>query len=180
MSQVPSDVPQANPADWGNPDVMAAGVAIMLGAPAIAGVLGEGLMGVGQLTNSAKIFGAGISLYNAATTTNTATVTLEDEISGAVDDAQSLIDDIVQNELKNVELHQYPQYDPNLDPDTYGEAMRDTYTKIGPLSINEGRPETGITILHEEMHHRLWERMWAQSEKYVEDVAQRFWQMIGK
>ena len=72
MSQVPSDVPQADPAKCGNPDIFAAGLFIAAGAPAIAGIAGEGLMGVGALANNAKVFGTGVTLYNAVATTGAA------------------------------------------------------------------------------------------------------------
>jgi hypothetical protein len=105
----------------------------------------------GDCTNEARATGATVSkVANAACGGD-----CSDEISGTVDDAQSLIDNIVQNEFKNVKLSQYPKFDPNLNPHYYGEAMKDTYTKIGPLAIKAGRVETIITMAHEEMHHRL-------------------------
>ncbi|MBC7344079.1 MAG: hypothetical protein H5U03_01380 [Clostridia bacterium] len=101
----------------------------------------------------------------------------------AAEEAQSFIDDIVQTELKNVRLSQHPQYSPDIPLDTYGLARRNTFTQIGPRAIQEGRRETLITIVHEEMHHRLWARGWrlpvAVEEDYVERVAQRFARLKG-
>jgi hypothetical protein len=93
--------------------------------------------------------------------------------------AQALIDDIVQNELRNVRLTHYPQYDPTMPFYKYGEAAQGLYTKVGSLAIQEGRRETLLTIAHEEMHHRLWARGWLQSEAYVESIAQRFARLKG-
>ncbi len=96
---------------------------------------------------------------------------------------QSLIDDIVQNELRNVRLSQYPQYNPDIPLDIYGRARQNTFTQIGPRAIQEGRGETLITIVHEEMHHRLWARGWQlpleMEESYVERIAQRFARLKG-
>jgi len=92
---------------------------------------------------------------------------------------QVLIDDITQNELANVQLTHPPTYDSEMPLDRYGVATRNVSTRIGPLAIDEGRRETLVTIVHEEMHHRLWARGARQSESYVEAVAQRFARMIG-
>ena len=92
---------------------------------------------------------------------------------------QVLIDDIAREELRSVRLSQYPEYDPNMPVTQYGEAARGSYTRIGPLAVEEGRSETLVTIVHEEMHHRLWARGWPQSEDYVEAVALRFAEAIG-
>ncbi len=67
MGQIPSDVRQENPNNWGDPDVMVTGIFIYLGAPEIVGAAGEGLMGVGQLIKSPRIFSAGYSMYSTAT-----------------------------------------------------------------------------------------------------------------
>ena len=101
-------------------------------------------------------------------------------IRNASSSAQSVIDDIVENELGNVRLTHHSIYDPSMPRDTYGVATRGTSTRIGPLAIEEGRNETLITIVHEEMHHRLWARGWPQSEAYVERVAQRFARIRGQ
>ncbi|MGB9880348.1 MAG: hypothetical protein ACPLRM_06260, partial [Anaerolineae bacterium] len=97
--------------------------------------------------------------------------------------AQSFIDDIVQTELKNVRLSQYPQYDPSIPRIRYGEALPGRYTRIGPLAIEEGRRETLVTIVHEEMHHRVYARGWRMprhlEEAYVERIAQRFARIKG-
>jgi RHS repeat-associated protein len=74
MSQIPSDVQQP-PSNQGSPDVMLFGLSLVVGAPAISTMIGEGLMGLGQAVNSPRIFSAGVSAYNAingATTTSTA------------------------------------------------------------------------------------------------------------
>jgi RHS repeat-associated protein len=96
----------------------------------------------------------------------------------AAREAQSLIDDIVHTEMKNVRLSQYPQYNPDIPLNIYGRARQNTFTQIGPRAIQEGRGETLITIVHEEMHHRLWARGWqlprVVEENYLERVAQRF------
>jgi len=101
--------------------------------------------------------------------------------TGAAREAQSLIDDIVQTELKNVRLSQYPQYNPNIPSDIYGLARRSAFTQVGPQAIQEGRGETLITIVHEEMHHRLWTRGVPTHlhHPYVENVAQRFARLKG-
>jgi len=101
----------------------------------------------------------------------------------AAREAQSLIDDIVHTEMKNVRLSQYPQYNPDIPLNIYGRARQNTFTQIGPRAIQEGRGETLITIVHEEMHHRLWARGWqlprVVEENYVERVAQRFARLKG-
>jgi len=101
----------------------------------------------------------------------------------AAQEAQSLVDDIVRTELKNVRLSQYPQYNPDIPLNIYGRARQNTFTQIGPRAIQEGRGETLITIVHEEMHHRLWARGWqlprVVEENYVERVAQRFARLKG-
>jgi len=101
----------------------------------------------------------------------------------AAQEAQSLIDDIVRTELKNVRLSQYPQYDPTMPLSQYGEALPGRYTRVGPLAIEAGRRETLVTIVHEEMHHRVYARGWRmplpQEEAYVERIAQRFARMKG-
>jgi hypothetical protein len=101
----------------------------------------------------------------------------------AAQEAQSLIDDIVRTELENVRLSQYPQYNPDIPLNIYGRARQNTFTQIGPRAIQEGRGETLITIVHEEMHHRLWARGWqlprVVEENYVERVAQRFARLKG-
>ena len=97
--------------------------------------------------------------------------------------AQNLIDDIVQKDFKNVNLTEPPRFNPDLPNDTYGQATRGLSTEIGPLAIIEGKVETLITIAHEEMHHRVWERGWKLAgqalENYVEKVAQRFARLKG-
>ena len=101
----------------------------------------------------------------------------------AAQEAQSLVDDIVRTELKNVRLSQYPQYDPTMPLSQYGEALPGRYTRVGPLAIGAGRRETLVTIVHEEMHHRVYARGWRmtlpQEEAYVERIAQRFARMKG-
>jgi RHS repeat-associated protein len=103
--------------------------------------------------------------------------------SNSINSPQLLIDDIVSNELTNVSLTHTPYYNPNIPliegELPYGEAIRGTATEISIRAIRAGRAETLITIIHEEMHHRLWARGWMQSEYYVEAVAQRFASMIG-
>jgi hypothetical protein len=97
---------------------------------------------------------------------------------------QALIDDIVKNELKNVDLTFHPQYTPDLrsrrtGASIAGRASKNKVTRIGSLAVDAGREQTLITIVHEEMHHRLWARGWEQSNNYVEAVAQRFASMKG-
>jgi hypothetical protein len=98
---------------------------------------------------------------------------------GSSVEPQALIDDIVENELKNVDLTHYPTYNSSMPRDRYGQALPGKWTEIGPVAIEKGRRETLITIVHEEMHHRLDIRGWYQSEAYVEAVAQRFARMIN-
>jgi hypothetical protein len=69
LNEIPSDVPQENPANQGDPNRAFFGLTLTLGAPEISAMAGEGLMGIGRLLNSPRIFGAGVSAYNAATTT---------------------------------------------------------------------------------------------------------------
>jgi RHS repeat-associated protein len=96
-----------------------------------------------------------------------------------VSSGQSLVDDVVQNEFKNVELSHPPKYSADLPSRYYGMARKNEWTKIGEPAIRAGRRETVVTIAHEEMHHRLWSRGWLQSENYVEKVGQRFANMKG-
>ena len=74
-------------------------------------------------------------------------------------------------------------FDPKLADDVFGESRVEIpkYTKIGFESIKFGRVQTIITIVHEEVHHRLAARGWEflQLENYAERVAQRFARMIG-
>ena len=91
---------------------------------------------------------------------------------------QDLIDDVVENELRNVRLTHYPEYDPDIPHPIAGQSYKRRFTHIGPAAVQAGRRETLITIVHEEMHHRLFARDWLQNDLYVEGVAQRFAQFI--
>jgi RHS repeat-associated protein len=89
----------------------------------------------------------------------------------------ALIDDVLENELSNVQMTVKPTYDPTLTQ--YGESVAGRYSKVGPTSLQAGRVEVIDTIVHEEMHQRLWLRDLPQNEDYVENVAGRFTQMKG-
>ena len=78
-----------------------------------------------------------------------------------------------------------PKFVQNLsdeEGELFGLATKNTSTEIGSKATNVGRRETLIPIVHEEMHHRMWQRrliqrwiMWASvEEKYVESIAKRF------
>jgi hypothetical protein len=104
---------------------------------------------------------------------------------------QAWIDHIIETDpaLSNVELSYAPRYSGRLL--AYGQAsLEETglpgYTSIGRPSL-ASRRELLDTIIHEEVHHRLWQRMqgggvraWNKiadpvlEEAYVEDVAYRF------
>jgi RHS repeat-associated protein len=103
-----------------------------------------------------------------------------DEIYNATNKAQNLIDDVVMNEFKNVKLTFHPQFDPNLLDNEFGKAVLNVSTKIGFNAIKFGRLEIIKTIAHEELHHRLAGRGWEQLEPYVEKIASRFAEMIGR
>ncbi len=94
---------------------------------------------------------------------------------------QLIDDDIAQNELANTRLTHPPAYDSEMPLDIYGMATRNESTRIGPLAIDQGRRETLVTIVHEEMHHRLWARGVPSNlhHPYVERVAQRFARLEG-
>jgi hypothetical protein len=70
-----------------------------------------------------------------------------------------------------------PTYDPSLEE--YGQAVRGVSSKVGPKSIENGRGEVVDTILHEEMHQRLWDRQMFHDEKYIMDVTKRFTELKG-
>jgi uncharacterized protein RhaS with RHS repeats len=98
---------------------------------------------------------------------------------------QALIDDIIKNELKNVKLTRRPQYVPGITNDAgkpvHGVSSPNRYTRIGQLAVDEGRRETLVTIVHEEMHHRLYNKKQhnKNTNAYVEPIAQRFANMKG-
>jgi hypothetical protein len=104
---------------------------------------------------------------------------------------QAWVDHVVETELalSHVELSYPPRYSARLK--SYGMATLEEPGVAGSTSI--GRPslvsrrELLDTIIHEETHHRLWQRAQAGSvragtkmadpvveEAYVEDVAYRF------
>jgi hypothetical protein len=104
---------------------------------------------------------------------------------------QAWIDYVIETDpaLSHVELSYQPQYSGRLK--SYGMAMLEEPGMPGSTSI--GRPslvsrrELIDTIIHEETHHRLWQRAQAGSvrawnkiadpvveEAFVEDVGYRF------
>jgi len=104
---------------------------------------------------------------------------------------QAWIDHIVARDpaLSNVELSYPPRYSARLKGcglATLVEPGLAGYTSIGRSSL-VSRRELVDTIIHEETHHRLWNRVqngsvraWIKiadldvEETYVEDVARRF------
>jgi len=104
---------------------------------------------------------------------------------------QAWIDSIIETDpaLSNVELSYRPRYSGRLK--VFGRATLEEpgvpgYTAIGRTSL-VSRRELLDTIIHEEIHHRLWKRAqggslkaWnkiadlAIEETYVEAVAYRF------
>jgi hypothetical protein len=104
---------------------------------------------------------------------------------------QAWIDLIVETDpaLANVKLSYHPQYASRLK--SYGRATLEEPGMPGKTSIGRqslvSRRELVDTIIHEEVHHRLWRkamdgnrRAWAKiadlavEEQYVEEVTFRF------
>ena len=114
-------------------------------------------------------------------------------LAAGANSGQMLIDDIMDNEFKNVNLRgPYPKYDPTLPPGKAGGAYLDangnvTGVGISPEAIAVGRREVGITIAHEEMHYRILQRGWgtqnaeaaAKAEEWANNVALRLVNMLG-
>lgn len=67
LSQIPSDTAHdcssAHPC--GDPNVVGFGLTVTIAAPDIVGLAGEGLMGLGKLINSPRLWAAGYNAYNA-------------------------------------------------------------------------------------------------------------------
>jgi len=94
---------------------------------------------------------------------------------------QGLIDDIVSNELRGMRLTLPPEYNPNLPFQEYGSSLKNVptrpgYTQIGPRALVDGRKEIVNTIVHEELHHRIWARdaFYPNLENYVTRIENRF------
>ena len=113
LSQVPSetahDCSSARPC--GDPNVVTIGVAVTLAAPDIVALGSQGLMGVGKLINSPKLWAAGYNAYNAA---NAASVAAQ--ASDQNDQAYRYLDDneakaIMRNggTIPNVDTRGYPK-----------------------------------------------------------------------
>jgi hypothetical protein len=94
-----------------------------------------------------------------------------------VKQGQALIDDIRQNEMRNVNFTVEPQFDPSVKSDGLSLQDRPTqpgFIKIGPSAVAGGRANTVITLAHEQTHHNIWAREAFKSEFYTENVALRF------
>jgi RHS repeat-associated protein len=167
--------------------------AIIPGVPALGGLIlkaGKAAKAVDTAMDAAKIANKVDNVIDTAKMADrsaTAFRTGEDgsKLPLVLRDAQSKIDNIVDKHFQNVNLTKPPKFDPDLDPNIYGRAKQDEYTKIGPLSIWRGNMQTAITIAHEELHHRIWNRKFPtfsslrDLELYVETRAIRFAQMKG-
>lgn len=63
---------ECGPPQCGDPAVVELGIAVAMGAPAITATLGEGLVGLGQMLKSPRLFTAGMDLLAEATATSAA------------------------------------------------------------------------------------------------------------
>jgi hypothetical protein len=146
------------------------------GGQAVVGAIAGG-------SGTAEAASVGGTVAAAASADGNPTNELE-SAAPAIARAQSLINNVVQTELSNTRLSFAPEYNPAIKFPEMGRALPQTYTQIGPAAIEGGRAEVLKTIVHEEMHHRLWSRYGTafnveQVETFVEDVAQRFARMKG-
>jgi hypothetical protein len=79
----------------------------------------------------------------------------------------------------------HPEYDPEMISLFYGGAQEGVGSFVGPRAIGAGRRQTIRTIVHEELHHRLWRRGWwyglkaGKWEDYIETVIDRFMRIKG-
>jgi hypothetical protein len=62
-----------------------------------------------------------------------------------------------------------PKYDSNSSKDKLSELEPGVYTKIGQLTIREGRIQILQTIIHAEVHHWIYEQGFAH---YNEELAE--------
>ena len=70
----------------------------------------------------------------------------------------AVIDDIASNELSGVQFTYKPEYNPFLAP--LGVAKEGAGSQIGPRAFQSASPRTAVagTLVHAELHHRLWAR----------------------
>ncbi|HUT92889.1 MAG TPA: hypothetical protein VMY37_25575, partial [Thermoguttaceae bacterium] len=116
--------------------------------------------------------------------------------AGRYRNPQAWIDSVIDEDIANVSLSHRPRYNGRLKD--FGQATLDTPGLPGSGRTTIGRPslrsrtEMVDTIIHEETHHRLWERFLRGSKKaesliadidieetYVDAVAKRFLRMKG-
>jgi predicted SprT family Zn-dependent metalloprotease len=109
---------------------------------------------------------------------------------------QAWIDYVVRNEaaLQNVALSHHPRYSARLR--AFGMAVLDEESRLGKTLIGKSslasRLELIDTIIHEELHHRIWKRALRGRQKdiirtrdldleesYVELVTARFMRTKG-
>ena len=94
------------------------------------------------------------------------------------------IDAIINEDFPNINFRQKPEYNPFSQTDI---AQEGSGTQIGKKSFFS-REELGRTIIHEELHHRWWERgipsyhhspdTYIPNEKFY-DVINRYFRMRG-
>jgi RHS repeat-associated protein len=93
----------------------------------------------------------------------------------------AFVDDVLENELSNVRTTVKPTYDPTLT-DAYGLSSRGEFSTVGQPSVQAGRLEVVDTIIHEEVHQRLWARGIPgpqHNEEHIWNVSRRFTRMKG-
>ena len=130
-----------------------------------------GVTFTGVATGGAVVKYSSLAIRNLLLWLATLGKTAADEVANSgppTPESQALIDDIVDNELKNVNLTFHPQYDPNLR--SLGLAGPETFTKIGPEAIEAGRAEILRTIIEEELHHRIFAHV-MEAESLEVDIA---------
>lgn len=99
---------------------------------------------------------------------------------------QSAVDEVVAGDLGGVKFTAEPQYDPALT--TYGEAVQGN--RFVPAQTRVGQRATQSvghmreTLLHEELHHRLWKRgvpspHHPSKDAYLKSVLIRFFKKKG-
>jgi hypothetical protein len=88
------------------------------------------------------------------------------------------IDAIIEEDFPHLELTHKPQYNPFM---TSGIAVQGTGTQIGRNQFST-RADLRDTIIHEELHHRWWERGIASPHHASEHVEgqERFYETIER
>lgn len=160
-----------------DPDRLSEALADLSAGAALGIVTGSGAQ---KLLNELKMLG-GLQAANRTTRFKIDDIAdgVPDYTGRAID--QRLLNDIVFNDpaLKRVNLTEYPTYNPNLRPLGQATLQRGgSFSEIGPRAFSS-RSEIIDTIIHEDLHIRLFNRNKVfdsidAEEAYIRSVTERF------